>query len=316
MRGRGPGAGDSGPGPAVPGLDLFLDHLLVERGLSRHTLDAYARDLTAFLAYLRRSGGPGAEAAAGRDVLGFLKEQRDAGRSARTMARRLSALRTFYRFLLREGLASVNPLERLDSPRLWKTLPRTLSPAEASAVVEARAGEGPAELRDRALLEVLYATGLRVSEVSGLTLDQLELGLGYVRTLGKGSKERVVPLGTRAQEALRAYLEAGRPRLVKGRRSPHVFVSRLGRRLSRQSVWKVVKDACRRAEVGRSASPHTLRHSFATHLLEGGADLRSVQMMLGHADLATTQIYTHVTRDRLRELVRRHHPRGAARRGP
>lgn len=299
-------------GDASPLLDLFLDYLLVERGVSPNTVDAYARDVACFLAHLRRCGVDDA-AASGRDVLSFLKAQRDAGLSARTLARRLSALRTFYRFLLREGLAAASPLARLESPRLWKTLPRTLSRSEASAVVEVPDGEGPAGLRDRALLEVLYATGLRVSEVSHLTLDQVDLTMGFVRTVGKGSKERLVPLGGRAQEALRAYLAAGRPLLLKRGRSPHVFLSRLGRRLSRQSVWKLVKAACRRAGVSGAASPHTLRHSFATHLLEGGADLRSLQMMLGHADLATTQIYTHVTRERLRELVRRHHPRGGAR---
>ncbi|MBI5016865.1 MAG: site-specific tyrosine recombinase XerD [Deltaproteobacteria bacterium] len=296
-------------------LDLFLDYLRVERGLSRHTVDAYRRDVETFLGHLRRAGVDGPPAAKGRDVLSFLKSQRESGRSARTLARRLSALRTLYRFLLREGLAAASPLERLESPRLWKTLPHTLSRQEASAVVEVPDGEGPAALRDRAILEVLYATGLRVSEVSNLTLDQLDLTMGFVRTVGKGSKERLVPLGSRAQEAVAAYLAAGRPRLLKQRRAAHVFVSRLGRRLSRQSVWKVVKAACRRAGVSGGASPHTLRHSFATHLLEGGADLRSLQMMLGHADLATTQIYTHVTRERLRELVSRHHPRGGPRRG-
>ncbi|NTU60573.1 MAG: site-specific tyrosine recombinase XerD, partial [Deltaproteobacteria bacterium] len=292
-------------------LDRFLEYLLVERGLSPNTVDAYARDVSSFLSFLAKSGVDDPARATGREVLEFLKRERQAGRSARTTARRLSALRTFYRLLVREGLAASSPLQRLDSPRLWRTLPKTLSRDEAEAVVEAPDEAGSASaLRDRAILEVLYATGLRVSEVSNLTLDQLELQHGYVRTVGKGSKERVVPLGTRAQEALRAYLDGARPLLLKARRCPHVFVSRLGRRLSRQSLWKLVKRSCREAGLPGRASPHTLRHSFATHLLEGGADLRSLQMMLGHADLSTTQIYTHVTRDHLREVVRLHHPRG------
>ncbi len=296
--------------PSPDFLGLYLDHLLVERGLSRNTVDAYARDVAAFLAFLDPGGRADPSRAAGRDVLAWLKAQRGQGLSPRTTARRVSALRGFYRFLVREGLAAASPLARLESPQLWKTLPRTLSPEETRALVEAPGAEGPQGLRDRAILELLYASGLRVSEVSGLTLDQVDLTVGYVRTVGKGSKERVVPVGSRALAALGAYLEQGRPLLLKGRRNAHVFLNRFGRRLSRQSIWKLVKHSCRQAGVSGDASPHTLRHSFATHLLEGGADLRSLQMMLGHADLATTQVYTHVTRKRLIDLVRKHHPRG------
>ena len=292
-----------------PRIDAFLDHLLVERGLSPNTVDGYARDLEAFRAFLGARGTDLGEVT-GRDVLAFLRAQKARGLSGRTLARRVSALRGFYRFLVREGAVKASPLGRLEAPRVWKTLPRTLSAGEARSLVEAPRGTDPRGLRDRAILELLYATGLRVSEVSDLTFDQLDLGVGYVRTVGKGSKERVVPLGERAKEALEAYLEMGRPRLTRGRRSPHVFVNRFGRRLSRQSIWKSVKQWCRSVGIPDDVSPHTLRHSFATHLLEGGADLRSVQMMLGHADLSTTQIYTHVTRSRLRDLVRRHHPRG------
>ncbi len=292
-----------------PRIDAFLEHLLVERGLSPHTVEAYARDLERFRAFL--SGrGTDVGSATGRDVVAFLKAEKKRGLSSRTLARRVSALRGLYRFLEREGLAASNPVVRLDTPRVWRTLPRTLTRDEVGSLVEAPSDGDPRSLRDRALLEVLYGTGLRVSEVCGLTFDQVVLEVGYVRTVGKGSKERVVPLGDRAREALEAYLEHGRPILARGRRSPYVFLNRSGKRLSRQSVWKIVKAWSRRAGVSADASPHTLRHSFATHLLEGGADLRSVQMMLGHADLATTQIYTHVTRERLRDLVRRHHPRG------
>jgi integrase/recombinase XerD len=289
-------------------LDLFLEHLLVERGLSGHTIDAYARDVSSFEAFLR-SRGSTLEGATGREAIAYFKAQREQGRSPRTAARRLSTLRTLYRFLLREGLVAANPLARLESPRLWRTLPRTLTQTEAETLVDAAVAEVPAALRTRALLEVLYGAGLRASEAAGLTLEQVDLTVGYLRPLGKGSKERVVPLGRRAQEALAAWLEKGRPSYLKGRRSSWVFVNRFGKRLSRQSVWKLFKAACRSAGLSGEASPHTLRHSFATHLLEGGADLRSVQMMLGHSDLSTTQIYTHVTQGRLRELLRRHHPR-------
>ncbi len=297
------------PGPPDPRIDAFLEHLLVERGLSPHTVDGYARDLERFRAFL--SGrGTDVGSATGRDVVAFLKAEKKRGLSSRTLARRVSALRGLYRFLEREGMAASNPVVRLDTPRVWRTLPRTLTPDEAGALVEAPSGGDPRSLRDRAILEMLYGTGLRVSEVCGLTFDQVVLDVGYVRTVGKGSKERVVPLGDRARQALEAYLEHGRPLLARGRRSPYVFLNRSGNRLSRQGVWKIVKAWCSQAGVSPDTSPHTLRHSFATHLLEGGADLRSVQMMLGHADLATTQIYTHVTRQRLRDLVRRHHPRG------
>ncbi len=290
-------------------VDLFLDHLLVEKGLSHNTVDAYARDLGLFQSFCE-ARGTALDRVRGTDVLAFVTAQRGRGLSPRTVARRLSALRGFYGFLVAEGLATANPLERLESPAQWQTLPRTLTPEEARAVVETPDAPGPRALRDRALLELLYGSGLRVSEVSDLTLERLDLAVGFVRPKGKGAKERVVPLGGRAKAALEAYLADGRPLLLKGRRSPHVFLNRYGRRLSRQGIWGVVKAACRRAGVPADASPHTLRHSFATHLLEGGADLRSLQLMLGHADLATTQVYTHVTRKRLRELVRKHHPRG------
>lgn len=292
-------------------MDAFLDHLLVERGLSANTVDAYARDLEQFRGCLVQSGVALADAT-GSEVLGFVKQQRGSGRSARTVARRVSTLRSFYRYLVRERLAPADPLARLDSPSLWHTLPRMLTKEQAEALVQVPAedGEGPRALRDRALLEVLYATGLRVSELSNLSLAEVDLTVGYLRTVGKGSKERIVPVGRRAQGALAEYLERGRPVLVRGGASPFVFLNRFGRRLSRQSIWNLVKVSCRRAGLPGDTSPHTLRHSFATHLLEGGADLRSLQLMLGHADLATTQIYTHVTRERLRGVVEKHHPRG------
>jgi len=289
--------------------DYFLNHLLVERGLSPHTVESYGRDLRAFDDHLARRGATLAEATS-RDVLDFVKNERERGLAPRSLARRLSALRTFYRLLLREGRATENPLERLDTPKLWRTLPRTLTRAEAEALVEVQDGAGPQGLRDRAILELLYATGLRVSEVSNLKISAVDLNVGFLRTMGKGSKERVVPLGHRARDAVAEYLAAGRPKLKGPGRSEILFLNRFGKRLSRQSVWKLVKLSCRRAGIPEDTSPHTLRHSFASHLLEGGADLRSLQMMLGHADLSTTQIYTHISRGHLKALVKKHHPRG------
>lgn len=290
-------------------LDLFIDHLLVEKGLSGNTVDAYSRDISSFIDYLFSSYKEEVENASGTHVLAFLKSRRDRGASPRTMARNVSALRGFFIFLLREGFVKTNPMARLESPRLWKTLPKTLNRTEAEALVKVPGGDDPQSLRDAAILELLYATGLRASEAADLTTDRINLSAGYVRVVGKGSKERVTPFGARAMEALTAYIERGRPLLLKGRRNSHLFLNRFGRRLSRQSIWKLVKASCRRAGISEETSPHTLRHSFATHMLEGGADLRSLQLMLGHADLATTQIYTHVTRKHLKEVIKKHHPR-------
>jgi integrase/recombinase XerD len=298
------------PEPSARLVDFLVEYLLVERGLSPHTVEAYARDVAAFARSLAAHGRT-LDRAKGADVIAFIREERERGVAARSSARRISALRTFYRLLVREGRAAENPLERLDSPKLWRALPRTLTREQAQSLVEVSEPESAGGLRDRAILEILYGTGLRVSEVCDLTLDSLDFTVGFIRTMGKGSKERVVPLGNRARQALESYLEQGRTRLVGGRRSDFVFLNRFGGRLSRQSVWKIVKEACRRAGVSPDTSPHTLRHSFASHLLEGGADLRSLQMMLGHADLSTTQIYTHISRSHLRKLVREHHPRGS-----
>ena len=292
-------------------VDLFVEYLLVERGLSARTVDAYRADLRAFLESLEKSGrdyGTGAKTA---DVIEFARVQREKGVGPRSLARKLSALRTFYKMCAREKLSDANPLERMDSPKLWRSLPKTLTAEGARRLVEVPDPDSPGGMRDRAMLEVLYGSGLRVSEVCDLKLSSVDFTVGFIRTLGKGSKERVVPLGKRAREAMEAYLLHGRPSLVARAKEDGFFLNRFGKRISRQSVWKIVKEASARAGLPPDTSPHTLRHSFATHLLEGGADLRSLQMMLGHSDLATTQIYTHVSRGRLRDLVRKHHPRGA-----
>ncbi|ROR29830.1 site-specific tyrosine recombinase XerD [Inmirania thermothiophila] len=289
-------------------LDRFLDALWSERGLSERTLAAYRSDLAAFARWL---GGRGLLAARREDVLRYLAHRHAAGARPRTGARLLSALRRFYRHQVREGRLDEDPTARIDGPRIGRPLPALLSEAEVERLLEAPDVADPLGLRDRAMLEVLYATGLRVSELVGLALHQVALREGWVRIVGKGAKERLVPLGEHAVDWLERYLREARPLLVRADRlTSLVFLSRSGRPLSRQAFWQRLRGYGLQAGIRRPFSPHTLRHAFATHLLDHGADLRSVQMLLGHASLSATQIYTHVARARLRELHRRHHPRG------
>jgi len=289
-------------------LNQFYQHLGVERGLAPLTVAAYARDLQDFWEFLEGRGRDHWGAVALTDLQDYFVAQEARGLSARSRARRLSALRQFFRFLQREEEVEANPVELLDSPRLPRRLPQVLGEAEVAALLAAPDPGTPTGLRDQALLEVLYATGLRVSELVGLTIKQLDLRRGVVRPLGKGGKERVVPMVAPAVEKVQLYLDQGRPRLLKGRESPYVFINHRGGRLSRQGFWKLLKQYALKAGV-KTLSPHTLRHSFATHLLSRGANLRVLQMLLGHADLATTQIYTHLDADRLRQVHRKAHPR-------
>lgn len=290
-------------------VDRFVEYLLVERGLSPRTVDAYGADLTLYLHHL---GSTPPDQARSGHIVAFAKKERERGVGPRSMARRRSAVRTFYKMCIQEGLAAIDPFEKLDSPKLWRSLPKTLSADDMTALLSVPEPETAGAMRDRAILEMLYGSGLRVSEVCDLKVSGVDFTVGFIRAIGKGSKERIIPLGNRAREALESWLTYGRGELAGHKRTDHLFLNRFGNRLSRQTVWKVVKEACRRAGLPEEASPHTLRHSFATHLLEGGADLRSLQMMLGHSDLSTTQIYTHVSRTRLRDLVKKHHPRGRA----
>jgi integrase/recombinase XerD len=291
-----------------PLLDRFLEHLVVERGLAQNSLDAYRRDLTRYLRHLRDRKQ--ALAALDRTVIPrYLLALREAGLNPRSVARHLSAIRQFHRFLVREGLATEDPTAHLESPRPWRRLPGVLSSEEVGRLLAPRPLTTPQAVRDRAMLEVLYASGLRVSELVGLRLSDLDLQVGVVRVLGKGDKERLVPLGDAAMESLRTYLAQGRPRLERGRASPHLFLGRHGRRLTRQMFWILLGRYARAAGIAKRVTPHTLRHSFATHLLERGADLRIVQLMLGHADIGTTQIYTHVSRARLKAIHQKYHPR-------
>ena len=286
--------------------ERWIDHLAAERGLAAHTLAAYGRDLALLQATL---GATPVEDARYEDLTAVLRRLRSEGRSPRSVARWLVAVRGFYAWLVAEGELEENPAGRLDSPRLWSTLPKVLDGTDVERLLAAPSGSDPRARRDRAMLEVLYATGLRVSELVGLSLSDLHLDAGFVRCLGKGSKERVVPIGGEASAALRAYLGEARGALCGGKRSEVVFVGRGGKGLTRQGFWKLLKAHARRAGIRASLSPHVVRHSFATHLLENGADLRSVQALLGHSDNSTTQIYTHVNRHRLRQLYREFHPR-------
>jgi integrase/recombinase XerD len=289
-------------------LNQFYQHLSAERGLAPLTVAAYARDLQDFWGFLDDRGAENWAAVTLKDFQAYLATLEARGLSARSRARKLSALRQFFRFLQREEQVGSNPAELLDSPRLPQRLPQVLGEEEVVALLNAPDPATPPGQRDAALLEVLYATGLRVSELVGLNLKQLDLRRGVVRAMGKGSKERVVPMVAQATEKLTLYLSQGRPQLLKGRQSPYVFVNQRGGRLSRQGFWKILKGYARKAGV-RDLSPHTLRHCFATHMLSRGANLRVLQLLLGHADLATTQIYTHLDAARLQEIHRKAHPR-------
>lgn len=290
-------------------VDEYLTALVAERGASRHTREAYARDLARYLDFLEDQGLRNVAAIRPPHLNAFFARLRESGLTERSVARALSAVRGLHRFLLATGRAAEDPAELVRRPRALHRLPGVLSLPEVERLLAAPQTRRPDGLRDRAMLEFLYATGLRVSELTALPLGAVNLTAGFVRTVGKGDKERVIPVGREALRWLREYLERGRPALLRGRESPALFVGRRRGPLTRQAFWALLKRHARLAGIPRAVSPHTLRHSFATHLLERGADLRAVQMMLGHADLGTTQIYTHVARAHLKEIHRRFHPR-------
>ena len=291
-------------------LDHYMNYLAVERGLARNTLDAYGRDLARYLEYLEKQDIKALEEITPVVVLRFLSHLKESGLAARSRARTLAALRTFHRFLVREKFILDNPTDQVVSPKSLTALPHTLSPLDVESLLSSPQGETPLARRDRAMLEIIYATGLRVSELVSLKLSDLQMDVGYLTAFGKRSKQRIVPLGEVAIVSLREYLQYGRPGLDKERGSHYLFLNRSGEGLTRQGFWKIIKRRGLEAGIRQSITPHTMRHSFATHLLENGADLRSVQAMLGHADISTTQIYTHVTRERLRKIHAQHHPRG------
>jgi integrase/recombinase XerD len=290
-------------------MDRYLHHLAVEKGLSRNTLEAYARDLQGFAARVRSRGVSKVGEITAEHTRDYFQALRSKGLSPRSTARMLSTLKGFHKFLLQERAMGENPLRRLRSPKVVPRLPFVLSAGEVEGLLTQPDPKKPLGLRDRAMLEVMYAAGLRVSELIHLSVNDVNLEVGVLRTRGKGSKERIVPLGRAACQALKSYLEGPR-RLFPFRSSePALFLGRRGKGITRQGFWKILKGYARTAGLQKRISPHMLRHSFATHLLERGADLRSVQSMLGHADIATTQIYTHVSRDHLKRVHQKFHPR-------
>jgi integrase/recombinase XerD len=291
-------------------LELFQDYLALEAGHSRHTVENYLRDLRRLIAFAAARGVSGPGDVSRKLLRAFVYSLKDVGLASATIRRQISALRTYYGFLLAEGRVETDPTDRLETPRRGRRLPDTLSVAEAEALLAAPQADEPLAWRDRALLELAYGAGLRVSELCGLTLPDLLLSDGLVRVLGKGSKQRLVPVGRKVIGTVSVYLHQVRPELDRGRSRDRVLLNARGQPLSRVGAWQIVRRRARQAGIRKRVTPHTLRHSFATHLLEGGADLRAVQEMLGHADLSTTQIYTHVDREYLRAVHRKFHPRG------
>ena len=292
-------------------LDRFADGLWLNDGLARNTLESYRRDMSQLAAWLGESQGKTLLEAQSADLQRHLAWQIDTRHAKpRTTSRLVSSVKRFYQFALREGLRGDDPAAELDSPKLPRSLPKTLSEEEVEAILGAPDVETAQGVRDRAMLETLYASGLRVSELVGLKGVQVSLDMNVIRILGKGSKERLTPLGEEAADWIARYQREARPRLLGARKSDALFVTARGGPMTRQSFWALVKRYAAAAGIHRAISPHTLRHAFATHLINHGADLRVVQLLLGHADISTTQIYTHVARERLKALHRKHHPRG------
>jgi integrase/recombinase XerD len=291
-------------------LDAFIDSLWLEDGLSRNTLDSYRRDLRQCDAWLRSQRGCRLEAAHKPDLLDYLSARYDARARSSSTARLLSSLRRYFAWLVRERVRESDPTHDIAPPKRARRLPKALTETDVEALLRAPDVDAPLGLRDKAMLELLYASGLRVSELVSVTIAQLSQDMGVVRVLGKGSKERLVPVGDEALHWVRKYLRDARPGLLSGRSSDALFVTARAEAMTRQAFWYLIKRHAMHAGIVASISPHTLRHAFATHLLNHGADLRVVQLLLGHADISTTQIYTHVARERLKQLHAKHHPRG------
>lgn len=290
-------------------VERFLDHVALERGLSGNTRLAYGADLAAFSVFLEKKSVTTPSAVPRKLILDFLMGERDRGMNVSTVSRRLVAIKVFFQFLQKEGLLDRNVTEAMDSPKLWKVLPGVLSTREVEALLQAPVGDPLMVIRDRAILELMYATGLRVSELAGMTLDDIQFDARYLRVKGKGNKVRVVPFGKEAEQWLQRYLKEVRPAMAKARPNRTVFLTYRGQGFSRKGLWKLIRDLAARAGIAKDVSPHTLRHSFASHLLANGAPLRVIQEMLGHADIATTQIYTHVEQGRLKQVHTQFHPR-------
>ncbi|MDD5561178.1 MAG: site-specific tyrosine recombinase XerD [Candidatus Omnitrophica bacterium] len=290
-------------------IGSFLDYLSVERGLAKNTTIAYRQDLNIYLDFMSKRNISALSRISKNDIIEFMLSEKGKGVSPTSISRRLAAVRMFHRFLARERVLKDDPTALIDSPKLWKKVPDTLSLNEVETLIsqpDVRLRQGA---RDKAILETLYATGMRVSESTNLKINNVNLDIGFLRCIGKGNKERVIPLGKKAINTIKKYLEFSRPHFLKNKVSEFLFINRSGNKLSRQSVWKLIKQYAKEAKIKKPIKVHTLRHSFATHLLERGADLRSVQEMLGHSNISTTQIYTHIDRDRLKKIHKMFHPR-------
>ena len=290
-------------------IDEFMNYLSVERGLAKNTLMAYRRDLDKYIDYISKKGVKTSVQVNREHVSNFMFDLKKHDMSPTTICRNLAAVKMFHRFLVRENLAKEDPTTLVDTPKLWMRIPSVLTQAEIESMIAAASGKKVQEIRDQAILEIFYDSGLRVSELSDLKTTSINYEIGFVRAVGKGSKERIIPLGMKAREAVQKYLLKCRSQLLKNQTNDVLFLSRLGKKISRQSLWAVIKYYAKKANIKKTIKPHTLRHTFATHLLEHGADLRSVQEMLGHADISTTQIYTHVDKERLKSVHKQFHPR-------
>jgi integrase/recombinase XerD len=291
-------------------IDEYMNFLAVEKGAARNTLEGYGRDLSRFADFMGERQVVEPRQVGAEEVVSYLAMLQERGLGGNSVKRVLAALRGFFQYLLREKMMEALPTAHIDLARGWIRLPDVLSREEMSRLLDQPGFDTPAAIRDGAMLELMYATGLRVSELIALRIDNFNRQVGYVMASGKGGKERIIPLGRVAYERLGQYLDQARIHFLKGQGSECLFLNRSGRGLTRQGFWKIVKRYATLAKLSGRVHPHTFRHSFATHLLEGGADLRSVQVMLGHADISTTQIYTHVTRERLKEIHQKYHPRG------
>jgi integrase/recombinase XerD len=291
-------------------LERYLNYLLIERGVAQNTLEAYGRDLQRYIAFITQKGLSHFKDATPEIIVEYLVLIKNEGLSANSMNRALAALRGFYKYLLMEKLVEQTPLANIELAKVWMRLPDTISKEEMKVILDQPGDKTPAALRDTAMLELLYATGIRVSELINLTMNSINWQVGFLTVMGKGSKERIVPIGKTAYDCVRIYVDKARPRLMQKKSTEVLFLNRFGGKFTRQGFWKLVIRYSSKAGLTKKVHPHTFRHSFASHLLEGGADLRTVQVMLGHADISTTQIYTHITRDRLKEIHQKYHPRG------
>ena len=289
----------------------YLNYLLIERGVAQNTLESYGRDLRRFLQFLQSEKKlSDVHEVTPEVIVEYLVKIREEGLAANSMNRSLAALRGLYKYLLREKIITENPLANIELAKVWMKLPDTISKEEMKTILAQPGTQTTAAIRNTAMLELLYATGIRVSELINLTMNSFNWQVGFLVVMGKGSKERIVPVGKVAYDCARRYVDEARPKLMQKKSTDVFFLNRFGGKFTRQGFWKIVVDCARKAGLHKKVYPHTFRHSFATHLLEGGADLRAVQVMLGHSDISTTQIYTHITRERLREVHQKYHPRG------